>query len=135
MQDSLCSSQKQGKAKGISGLVLVIMLGLLGWSYSSMDSTVQYPAADLPAVQPVLCNRADSSIAGRIRISGKRKRKEPSAPRKIGIGMVIAACGFLIMALGSLGLPTRQLLKQTVFCRCSGFAELADIDLSGIDFR
>ena len=31
---------KTGKAKGISGLVLVIMLGLLGWSYSSMDSTV-----------------------------------------------------------------------------------------------
>ena len=35
-----------------------------------------------------------------------KKKKEPSAPRKIGIGMVIAACGFLIMALGSLGLPT-----------------------------
>ena len=35
----------------------------------------QYPAADLPAVQPVLCNRADSGIAGRIRISGKEKER------------------------------------------------------------
>ena len=35
-----------------------------------------------------------------------RRKKEPSAPRKIGIGMVIAACGFLILAIGSLGLPT-----------------------------
>lgn len=25
------------------------------------------------------------------------KKKEPSAPRKIGLGMMIAACGFLIL--------------------------------------
>lgn len=31
---------------------------------------------------------------------------EPSAPRKIGMGMFIAALGFIIMAVGSLGLPT-----------------------------
>lgn len=31
---------------------------------------------------------------------------EPSAPRKIGMGMFIAALGFIVMALGSLGLPT-----------------------------
>lgn len=35
-----------------------------------------------------------------------KKGKEPSAPRKIGIGMVIAALGFLIMAVCSMGLPT-----------------------------
>ena len=33
-----------------------------------------------------------------------RKGKEPSAPRKIGLGMIIAAGGFLILALGSMGL-------------------------------
>lgn len=35
-----------------------------------------------------------------------KRGKEPSAPRKIGIGMMIAACGFLILAIGSMGLPT-----------------------------
>lgn len=30
--------------------------------------------------------------------------KEPSTPRKIGIGMIIAAAGFLIMVVGSLGI-------------------------------
>ena len=35
-----------------------------------------------------------------------KRGKEPSAPRKIGIGMMIAALGFLVMALGSMGLPT-----------------------------
>lgn len=34
-----------------------------------------------------------------------KRGKEPSAPRKIGIGMLIAACGFIIMMLCSLGLP------------------------------
>ena len=35
-----------------------------------------------------------------------KRGKEPSAPRKIGIGMLIAACGFVIMSCGSFGLPT-----------------------------
>ncbi|MCH5181511.1 MAG: peptide MFS transporter [Prevotellaceae bacterium] len=34
--------------------------------------------------------------------------KEPSAPRKIGIGMFIAAAGFGVMMLGSHGLPVGQ---------------------------
>ena len=39
-----------------------------------------------------------------------KKGKEPSTPRKIGIGMGIAAFAFVVMAIGSLGLPT---LKET----------------------
>ncbi|MBR4883420.1 MAG: peptide MFS transporter, partial [Bacteroidales bacterium] len=34
-----------------------------------------------------------------------KKGKEPSTPKKIGIGMAIAASAFVIMALGSIGLP------------------------------
>ena len=40
-----------------------------------------------------------------------RKGKEPSAPRKIGMGMLVAACGFLILALGSVGLISPAQLK------------------------
>jgi Dipeptide/tripeptide permease len=36
----------------------------------------------------------------------RRRGKEPSTPRKIGIGMGIAALAFVVMALGSIGLPT-----------------------------
>ena len=36
----------------------------------------------------------------------RKKGKEPSTPRKIGIGMGIAALAFVVMALGSIGLPT-----------------------------
>ncbi|MFI3288114.1 MAG: peptide MFS transporter [Rikenellaceae bacterium] len=35
----------------------------------------------------------------------KAKGKEPSTPMKIGIGMGIAALGFVVMSLGSVGLP------------------------------
>ncbi|MDE6782199.1 MAG: hypothetical protein K2J17_00615, partial [Paramuribaculum sp.] len=33
-----------------------------------------------------------------------KKKKEPSAPRKIGLGMLVAGVGFGVMAIGSLGL-------------------------------
>lgn len=32
---------------------------------------------------------------------------EPSSPKKIGIGMILAACGFIIMAVGSFWLPSQ----------------------------
>ena len=40
-----------------------------------------------------------------------KRGKEPSAPRKIAIGMGIAALGFVIMALGSYGLPSLNEVK------------------------
>ncbi|WP_321517332.1 peptide MFS transporter [uncultured Bacteroides sp.] len=41
------------------------------------------------------------------------KGKEPSAPRKIGIGMFIAAFAFVFMAVGSIGLPTPDAIAAT----------------------
>ncbi len=38
------------------------------------------------------------------------KDKEPSAPRKIGFGMLLAACGFMVLLIGSLGLPAPSTL-------------------------
>lgn len=40
-----------------------------------------------------------------------KKGKEPLAPRKIGIGMLIAALGFVVLAIGSVGLPTPDAAK------------------------
>ena len=42
-----------------------------------------------------------------------KKGKEPSAPRKIGYGMIVAALGFVIMAVASLGLATPDELAST----------------------
>ncbi len=40
-----------------------------------------------------------------------RRGKEPSTPRKIAIGMGIAATAFVVMAIGSLGLPNLSVVK------------------------
>lgn len=41
------------------------------------------------------------------------KKAEPSAPRKIGIGMIIAAFGFLILFAASFGLPAPSVIKDS----------------------
>ncbi|MCD6201897.1 MAG: peptide MFS transporter [Bacteroidales bacterium] len=43
----------------------------------------------------------------------RERGKEPSTPRKIGIGMIIAAMGFLIMVIASLNLVSPQDLQVT----------------------
>lgn len=40
--------------------------------------------------------------------------KEPSAPRKIGYGMLITAAGFLVLVIGSIGLSSPKALGGTV---------------------
>ena len=43
-----------------------------------------------------------------------KKGKEPSAPVKIGLGMFVAALGYLIMIMGSVGQPSPAALQGTV---------------------
>lgn len=43
-----------------------------------------------------------------------KKGKEPSAPRKIGLGMFVAAIGYLIMLMASNGQPAPSVLNGTV---------------------
>ena len=96
---------KTGRGKAIAGVAVLASLGILIWSYSSMDSTVEILPQIFQQFNPffvVALTPVSLAVFGYL----ARRQKEPSAPRKIGIGMVIAACGFLILAIGSLGLPT-----------------------------
>ena len=43
-----------------------------------------------------------------------RKKKEPSAPMKIGIGMLVAALGYVVMIFASIGQPSPAALSGTV---------------------
>ena len=43
-----------------------------------------------------------------------KKGKEPSAPRKIALGMLVAAAGYLIMILASVGQPSPASIQGTV---------------------
>ena len=96
---------KTGRGKAIAGVAVLASLGILIWSYSSMDPTVEILPQIFQQFNPffvVALTPVSLAVFGYL----ARRKKEPSAPRKIGIGMVIAACGFLILAIGSFGLPT-----------------------------
>lgn len=96
---------KTGRGKAIAGVAVLASLGILVWSYSSMDSTVEILPQIFQQFNPffvVALTPVSLAVFGYL----AKRKKEPSAPRKIGIGMVIAACGFLILAVGSMGLPT-----------------------------
>ncbi len=96
---------KTGKGKGISAAVILASLALLGLNYSSMDTELSILPQIFQQFNPffvIALTPVSLAVFGAL----ARKGKEPSAPRKIGIGMLIASIGFLIMAVGSIGLPT-----------------------------
>lgn len=101
---------KTGKVKGISGLIILAALGILGWNYYSMPPETEILPQIFQQFNPffvVALTPVSLAIFGAL----AKRGKEPSAPRKIGLGMMIAAAGFLVMAIGSLGLPTPDAVK------------------------
>ncbi len=93
------------RGKWISGIVTLASIALLVWKYQSMgNASVEILPQKFQQFNPffvVALTPVSMAVFGAL----AKRGKEPSAPRKIGIGMFIAAIGFLIMALGSIGLP------------------------------
>lgn len=96
---------KTGKGKGISALVIVAALAFLGYRYSAIEGTTPVDAPIFQQFNPffvVALTPVSMAIFGSL----ARKGKEPSAPRKIGLGMLVAACGYILMMFASFGLLT-----------------------------
>ncbi len=96
---------KTGKGKTISGIVVIASLVLLLWNYSKEAAVVDILPQIFQQFNPffvVALTPVSLAVFGYL----ARKKREPSAPRKIGLGMIIAACGFMVLAVGSIGLPT-----------------------------
>ncbi len=94
-------------AKAKIGAVVVLVASVLGVYaiYSSMNPTIAVLPQIFQQFNPffvVALTPVSMAVFGAL----AKKGKEPSAPKKIGIGMFIAALGFAIMAVCSLGLPT-----------------------------
>ncbi|MDE5945515.1 MAG: peptide MFS transporter [Rikenella sp.] len=100
-----------GRAKGIGALVAIAGGGLAWWAYRSFPAEMaitpqifqQFNAYFIVLFTPI-------TVAFFSWLN--KKGKEPSAPRKIGIGMLIAALGFVLLAVASTGLPTPTALKE-----------------------
>ncbi len=100
---------KTGKGKLISGVVILAAVLFLVYRYTLIDGATPVDAPIFQQFNPffvVALTPVSMAIFGSL----ARKGKEPSAPRKIGLGMLVAACGYVIMLLASVSLltPTDQ---------------------------
>ena len=97
---------KTSKAKGISAAVIVAAVAFLCLSYDA-DGSVTVSAPIFQQFNPfyvVALTPVSMAIFGSLAAKGK----EPSAPRKIAYGMIVAAVAYALIAFGSFGLPMPQ---------------------------
>ena len=109
-----------GKGKAISGIVILLALAFLGYRYSSLNGSVPVDAPIFQQFNPffvVALTPVSMAIFGAL----SRKGKEPSAPRKIGLGMLVAACGFILMMFSSFGLLTPEAQSEAIQAGTASF--------------
>ena len=89
------------KARIISGVIVVAVIGILYYKYLRLNSSIAVSAPIFQQFNPFYVV-ALTPVSMAIFSLLARKGKEPSAPRKIAYGMMVAAAGFAIMAIGNL---------------------------------
>jgi POT family proton-dependent oligopeptide transporter len=99
------------RAKLISGGIVALSLIGLVIKYMSTPPAVEIAPQIFQQFNPFFVV-ALTPVSLAIFSSLAKKGKEPSAPRKIGYGMIVAALGFIIMAVGSMGLASPDELKD-----------------------
>ncbi len=104
---------ENSKGKMINGLVtLGLWCGAFAL-YKSMPATVAIQPSDFQQFNPFYVV-ALTPVSMALFSALANKGKEPSAPRKIGIGMFVASLGFLVLILASRGLASPKELGGTV---------------------
>ena len=96
---------KTGKGKGISAAIIVAALAVLGYKYTQATGTVDISAPIFQQFNPFYVV-ALTPVSMAIFTYLANKGKEPSAPRKIAYGMIVAGVAFFIMMFASKGLLT-----------------------------
>ena len=93
------------KTKIVSSAIVLGVIGILVYKYLNISGSIAVSAPIFQQFNPfyvVALTPVSMAIFGALASKGK----EPSAPRKIAYGMLVAAAGFAVMALGSMGLLT-----------------------------
>ncbi|MGM9760700.1 MAG: peptide MFS transporter [Parabacteroides sp.] len=92
------------KAKTIYGVVIAAGLAILGYNYVNLAPEISLSAPifqQFNACFVVMLTPVSIALFGWL----AKKGKEPKAPVKIGLGMLVAAVAYLLMTLFSIGLP------------------------------
>ena len=98
---------KTSKGKIYAAIAVAVAALFLGWQYSNLTGSVKVSAPIFQQFNPfyvVALTPVSMAIFGSL----AKKGKEPSAPRKIAYGMLIAAAAYCLMAFASVGLPMPQ---------------------------
>ena len=99
---------KTGKGKAIAGIVILACLGGLAYKYTALTPE------GINIEAPIFQQFNPCFVVGLTPVSMAifawlaKKGKEPSAPRKIGLGMLVAGIGYVIMILASLGITSTE---------------------------
>lgn len=95
---------KTGKTKLIGGAVMVAGVATTMVAYNSLATEMVVTPEIFQQFNPffiILLTPISIALFSYL----ASKNAEPSAPRKIGIGMIIASVGFVVLLIGSIGLP------------------------------
>ena len=92
-----------GSGKSVSGLVILLAAAFLGYKYYTLGGAVNIEAPIFQQFNPCYVVALTPVSVALFSWLGK-KGKEPSSPKKIGLGMLVAALAFCLMAAGSMGL-------------------------------
>ncbi len=101
------------KGKYLCASATALLWGGAWFIYSGMDASVAIQPSDFQQFNPffvVALTPVSLAIFGALAKVGK----EPSAPRKIGMGMIVAAIGFSILTVASMSLASPKELGGTV---------------------
>ena len=98
---------KTGKGNLVSAIVILASLAFLGYKYTTLPASTPLDAPIFQQFNPCFVVGL-TPVSMAIFAALAKRGKEPSAPRKIGLGMLVAACGFIIMTVGSIGLTSGE---------------------------
>lgn len=102
---------KNGKGRFGGFVVMAVGAVCAWWAYTALPQPMNITPQIFQQFNPFFIIILTPVTVGLFSWLQKRN-SEPSAPRKIGIGMIIAALGFILLAFASTGLPTPSALES-----------------------
>ncbi|KAF0233537.1 MAG: major facilitator, partial [Prolixibacteraceae bacterium] len=101
----------KAKTLKLAGVAMTLVFGALVWFFmSGFESSNPIAPEVFQSFNPLFIVALTFPVMG-VFTWLRSKNMEPSTPRKIGIGMVIAAVGFVVILVGSIGLVSPHELQ------------------------
>lgn len=99
------------KGKTVAAVVCLAAAGLLGYKYTCVSGTTAIDAPIFQQFNPffvVALTPVSMAIFGAL----AKRGKEPSAPVKIALGMLVAAVAYVVMSVACYGLPVPEFAES-----------------------